>query len=390
MKTGVVQTGLCLLVAGMMAGVNFRATAQNVWLELGPAARGAMHFKITGSSYVQTLGHHAAPAPLASPASVGPRYDWADREYDNGYVRLDEGTLNPDAVGGPGNTWNWAYDQSAQFNSVNSANNTLTYSKQGDVGYTTLLDAVASGRDEALGAGLQAVGGWNIRQHGRWSVDLAFGFHGVWDICSKWRGSTYRERTSYLTVADTYDVAATVDPEAGFPLPRTQPGGYTGTYSDPGPVFTNVPMSRTTTDTPVSTAENRLEFNFELDYLEFTFAPRFRFTASEKISLHLSPKIGVGILEIEADRRERFIQTPAGGGAPTTLESWYDQRRQRGVQFIAGAQAGADFDLGNNYYVGIFGGYTWIACDTDFALGPNRIAVDGSGYSAGVVIGRRY
>lgn len=75
---------------------------------------------------MQTLGFHAAPLPLTEPPGVGNPGAHSDRIYDDGYVKLDEGTLNPDAVGGLGNTWNWAYNDSGQFN---SAANTLSFRK---------------------------------------------------------------------------------------------------------------------------------------------------------------------------------------------------------------------------------------------------------------------
>ena len=77
------------------------------------------------------LGLHAAPAPLSEPGSIGPRAAYSDRTYEDGHVKLDQGTLNPDAVGGLGNTWNQAYNDTRQFN---SSANTPSFHQQGEVG----------------------------------------------------------------------------------------------------------------------------------------------------------------------------------------------------------------------------------------------------------------
>ena len=189
---------VCGFVLALLAWAGHETAAQNFWIEAGPAVRGAMKVKVSGGSYVQGLGLHAAPAPLTEPASVGPLGAYADREYDDGYVRLDEGTLNPDAVGGPGNTWNWAYDGNAgspgQFD---PSANTLSFKRQGDVGYTTLRDAPVSGSDDMTGVGVQITAGWKVLEQDEWRLDLAIGFQGIWGASSKIsRSSKERNFTS--------------------------------------------------------------------------------------------------------------------------------------------------------------------------------------------------
>lgn len=384
MKTGSCQVFVSLLATGVMAAMTSEAAAQDFWIEAGPAVRGAMQVKVSGSSYVQNLALHAARAPLSEPASIGSAGAYSDRTYADGYVKLDEGTLNPDAVGGLGNTWNWAYNNPGQFN---SSAHTLSFHQQGEVGYTTLRDIPVAGENDATGAGVQIQAGWNVVKQRKWRVDLGVGFQGIWGASSRISLNSYLERTSRLTMTDTYNVAETVDPVTGFPGP--QPGGYTGQFSVPGPTITNIPSFRDSPRTDLSTAENNVVFNFQTDFYEITFSPRITYAATPKLSLNFTPKLGVSYIEVTADRTETFTETATGGGT-TTLGSWHDHASTGAVRFAAGITAGADLELGKGYYAGIFGGYEWAVDAVQLNIGPNSAAVNGSGFVAGLVVGKRF
>ena len=343
--------------------------------------------KVTGSSYVQQLARHAASEALSEPASIGTTNDYADRLYQDGYVKLDISTTDTNSVGGPGNTWNWAYDNSSQYDSTAQ---TLSFHQQGNVGYTTLLNRPVSSEDEMAAAGIQLRGGIKLFKSKAWSLDLALGFQGMFGVESRMSTTSYRERIGQLNVTDSYDVSQTVDPITGFfPGPRTSPGGYTGQFDVPGPVIYNIPTSRTDTETVLATAENRINFHFRTDFYEWNLSPRIRYAATPKLSLHLSPSIGVALLDISAERSEVFIRT-ATDGTKTQLGSWHDQKNQTTVRFTAGVTGGADYDLGNDFYAGIYGGYDWAVDTARFSLGPNTISMDGSGFVAGAVVGKRF
>lgn len=359
--------------------------AQPAWVEVGPVFRGAMQVRVHGASYAQTLGLHTAPAPLSQPASVGPADDYADRTYDDGRVGLDAGTLNPNAIGGPGNTWNWAYDQAAQFD---AGTKTLTFHKQGEAGFTVLRDQAVQGDDHLLGAGLQILAGLPLQRSGRWGVDLCIGFQGVWGADWSLTRSPYFERLSRLHVTDTYEVAQTVDPVFGFPGPRTAPGGYDGSPDLPGPVIANRPASRQVEREDLATAESTVRFRFDTDFYELTVGARIRYAATTALSLHATPKLGVCWLDVSARRFEQFVQQ--ANGTPTTLDAWTDRHHELATRVAAGINLGAEMDLGRGWYGGVFGGYEWAVHPLRFGLGPNRVTVEGSGFVAGAALGKRF
>ena len=300
-------------------------------------------------------------------------------------MKLDEGTLNPDAVGGLGNTWNWAYNEASQFSPTA---NTLAFHQQGDIGYTTLRSVPIASDDDLTGVGVRLLVGYKVWEDAKWRVDLAVGFQGIWGADSRMSQSSYRERTSRLNVTDTYNVAETVDPNTGFPGPQTAPGGYIGQYAVPGPVITNVP-SRSSQRTDLSTAENRVDFRFETSFYEITFNPRITYLASPTLSLSLTPSLGVGFIQVTADRTEVFTETTAGGST-TILGTWHDHRTECAVRLAAGLTAGAAMELGDGYYAGAFGGYEWAVDAVRLTIGPNSASVNGSGFVAGAVLGKRF
>ena len=351
-----------------------------------------MQFHVSGSSYVQTLNVHGAPKPLAVPASVGAADAAADRAYDNGYVRLDPGTLNPNAVGGMGYTWNWAYDSAGQYNATA---NTMALSKLGAPGYTSLGGSAVEGQDAALGAGLQLRGLVPLHASGPWTFSLAVGFQGIWGAESNFRMSTYGERISQLQVRDTYNVADAVHPTYGFPGPRTTSGGYAGTYDGPAggasswvggyPVIGNIPNARQVTQQDLYYAQNDISFRCETSFYELTLSPRISYALSRVFTCHATPELGVAYVDVSTDRSEYF-RTSTGG----LLASWQDHASAGQFRFATGITGGVDADLGHGYYAGAYGGYEWVLEDVSLASGPNTISLNPSGFVAGLVLGKKF
>jgi hypothetical protein len=316
---------------------------------------------------------------------VGGQFTYADREYADGFVKLDAGTLDPNAVGGPGNTWNWSYQNAPQYNATA---HTLTFSKPGDVGYLTTLDRKGSGSEDMGSGGVELMAGWTVRASAPWRVDLLVGFSGVWGASSDLRLTTYRELTGILTVQDRYDVAATVDPVTGFPGPNHRAGVVDG-MNTPGPVITNVPAARTSSRQDLSTAQNDIRLEVDQDVYEVFFSPRVSYAANDRWTLLISPRVGVSYVDASVSRREVFTQTMTGGGT-STLGSWRDQEDESQWSFSAGLTVGASVGFGQGWYAGVHGGYDWVVSEAEVQVGPSKVALDGSGWLAGLVIGKRF
>ena len=82
-------TRLCTLVTLSVLPA-YAVQAADWWFQAGPVYRTGMAVRVSGSSYTQTQGLHAAP-----PVPPADSETYADRTYDDGYVKLDPGTPTP-------------------------------------------------------------------------------------------------------------------------------------------------------------------------------------------------------------------------------------------------------------------------------------------------------
>src|SRR6056297_1015630 len=88
------------------------ALGEGAWISAGPVWRSGMD--------VDTSGGGAA-------GSAGSASDYADRTYDDGYVKQDPGTGNPVSID-PNTTWNWGYDNASQYD---AGANALSFHRAG-------------------------------------------------------------------------------------------------------------------------------------------------------------------------------------------------------------------------------------------------------------------
>lgn len=363
-------------------------SSPNFWFGVGPAIRGGMRIHTRGTSYVQMLGLHdpSAPAPLSSPSGIGATNTYADRIYDNGYVKLDPGTGNPSAAN-PSGTWNWGFSDPAQYN-ANAR--TLTFAKQGAAGYNSQVRDPA-GSAAFLGAGVQVEAGVRLRETPNWSLDLCLGFQGIWDAKEKYSTSTYSDQVQQITVADVYNVSGI--PAGSFPA-----NGFHGTFLGPfdtppvvpSPQIPNIPASRSSTlSTPTSASYNQIDFDVKQSLYQFSLGPQLTVLDHEGMKVHVRPTISANIIDVSAQRTEVFVQTPAGGTS-AVLDRWSDQGSHLGVSVGLGAVGGLDLDLGRGFFTGAFGGYEWVAERVNVPVGPNVLSADASGWVVGALIGVRF
>lgn len=366
------------------------------WVEAGAFMRGGMQLKLSGSSYVQMLGSHAAAGPLSAPTGVGAIGQYADRTYDDGYVKLALGTSTPASAVGLGQTWNWAYDAASQYTASSA---TLAF-HAANSGYTTTADNSLAISDDPIELGLQAAIGIPVRQSGRWRFDLGLDYQMFWDVDSEYHDRLYAESVDQLQITDTYDVSAAIHPTLGFPPPRTAPGGYVGTFD--GPLGTtnsgwaggflaipNLPTTRTNATLHVATACNDVRLHLKTDFYQLALAPRLRYALSDAVRFLLTPKIGAAYVEIQAERSEVF-RSVSSAGTSTVLQRWSDHARHRSLHFATGIALGVEIDLGDGFYAGASGGYDWTVSEARFDIGPNTAALDPTGFTTAAVLGVAY
>jgi hypothetical protein len=347
-----------------------------------------MQIHVEGSSYVQALGLHdpTATGPLTFPAGIGATNGYADRIYDNGYVKLDPGTGNPSAAN-PSGTWNWGFSDPGQYN-ANAG--TLTFQKASMPGYNATSQS-PGGAEESVAPGVRIEAGMQIKQAESWSLDLCLAFQGNWSTGERFSTSTYSEQVQQINVTDVYNVSGI--PAGSFPA-----NGFHGTFLGPfdtppvvpSPQIPNIPMSRSTAaSAATSTSFNQIDFDVSQDMYQFSLGPQLTVLEDRGVKLFVRPTISANVVEVRAQRTETFVQTSVGGGS-TVLNQWSDQGSHLGVSVGLGAVGGINFDLGKGFFAGAFGGYDWVANKVEVAVGPNTLSVDTSGWVAGGVVGVRF
>jgi hypothetical protein len=91
----------------------------------------------------------------------------------------------------------------------------------------------------------------------------------------------------------------------------------------------------------------------------------------------------------DAQRHEVF-QEHAATGASQTLGEWNDNASETDAVFTCGLSAGVNFDLGSGFCLGALGGYDWVVDPVHFALGPNKVTLDNSGWTVGLALQKTF
>lgn len=440
MKTGKEQKsggrGSCrAAVLLILVLASARARAGSWQFSAGPVYRGGMELSIRGSSYVQTLGLHAAsprrfssePAPWPSSSfscEAGPLSDdgYADRSFDDGFVFMDPGTADPQSIE-PGLTWYWGYENGDQYD---AAAQVLSFHRDGAVSETRRHVTTAAGRavtvsprydrelslkDDLDAAGLEWAAGYEVFSGPRFSLQWRFGFRGFWGISKRFEASTYGEevcatryerRTTYL-VTDTcayrdiyaYDTTGIEPPQPP----------YQGTYDGPGPVIPNTPasaereilgssreISRADRVHRVGSsdyrAENRVVFEMEADLYSLGIGPRLSADLGP-FGLFAAPALTLNYLDGRVKRAEQFNAFYPDGSS-RVLNAWEDRRSEGDWRLGAELVLGAEWRLGHGWSLSVQGGYDWVDGATRLDVGPNPVRFDARGYSAGVLLSRRF
>jgi len=234
-----------------------------------------MHGKFKGVG--STFGHASA---AARQTPHGDAYN-----YDDGYVL-------PDSSGSTdGYTWYWGYDHTSQVNA--SGANTIDFNRTtatGSPGDVSDDDAGATGLELTYDRELGANEDWHHLRYGvegavNW-MPLEFNNSGLFTL-------------SHLTDTYSYTPGTT---------PPSDP--YQGPFGGPGFAL-NTGFSRVETGDSLFVKQR-----FTANLWGFRLGPYLEYPVSQRLSLHLTGGLAIGLLQSEASWQETL--TLAGGGGSTT------------------------------------------------------------------------
>lgn len=212
--------------------------------------------------------------------------------YDDGYVLTD---VSHNA----GNqTWYWGYNNAGQINA--SGPNTIDLHR---VTAPNLPSEVSSDDAPSIGAEITYYRQLGVKEdwhHLRYGIEAAVNFM-PFDLAP---GGSYN--SPIATRTDTYSY-----------VPGTTPPGapYYGSYGGPGFVI-NVPRLNSTTALSSGNANLQTSYDLHANLWGFRLGPYLERPLTDKLSLHLTGGLAVGIVDANANWKEIF--TPPGGGGSTT------------------------------------------------------------------------
>jgi hypothetical protein len=387
---------ICLLQIAATA-----LAAGEFWFSVGPAYRGGMRARTSGSSYAQTIartqlrgdfeeaawGRPGGPFPVPPPPGF----------YSDGLVLPDSETYDPSSPNF-GLTSFWYYEDASQYDPVSE---TLTFHSQSTrfrgYGYvlspSTVLDRPAVFANTFRGQGLETVIGLSGPGSRIVSIDFCAGISAVWDAKAAMSGVTFEEYVVQSRYTITRENSGTaVHDVTGVAVPSAP---YRGTPA--GPAIPYEPVARTSDSRTYSslsgqwewTNRNHIDIGVNTDIYSLWIGSRIGALLFDQVTMHLTPRVSLNHVNVDVSRHETLTRTYTGGDS-MLLHTWSHHGSQRDTIFGAGATAGMDWESANGFFVGLWGGYEWLSDKVTVNVGPNKVSVDVSGYTAGGVAGFRF
>lgn len=379
--------------------------AGDIHVALGPVYRSGMKFEATGSSYSQMQNLQGARARRDDPATMAPvdssdnLTQFADRDFDDGFVNISRGTET--FLGG--RTWYWGYEDSSQYD---AGNDTLTFQKRyGSISresYThvrvdTVRDEEMNMEDHLSGWGVQAGAEMVVSTGERTMLSMCARVAVIPGVDFTGESSTYeQEITEFRGIVEqgsteawdyTYDTTGVIPPAAP----------YNGsTFDGPGPTIPNLPANRTLTDSQnsagsyetsrdVYAAYNRINLDVDMDLYSLQAGPRMAVQVAERVDLSLAGLVSLHLADVDATRKEEWILDR--NGIKTVQQSWRDHEEDQFLRVGVGAEAGVNVKVAERGFIRLNGGGDIVPESVDMNVGPSDVSLDLSAWSAGAEVG---
>lgn len=283
------------------------------------------------------LGRYNSPN-IAQPLGSG-----INRDYDNGYVRIDSSNNEG------GQTWNWSYDDASQLNTAGS----------GSINYS-ITNSLADARVDEDGGGQPGMelfayydmGAANLISSVRnatWGFRFGLQYNRV-DI-----NNNSALSTGLTTTSDSFDLGGVIAPLAPF----------TGSFAGPGPLLGDNPSRITSLGGTGIVNGNR---ELDLDLTVFSFGTYLEIPVMEKF--HVLCEAGLSLGVASGSYRFESATTIAGLGTQNSGGS------NSSTKILPGANlsVGAIYELNQNWSIHASARYQYMdsfdinASDTEATL----------------------
>lgn len=310
--------------------------------------------------------------------SIGTEGEYADRDYNDGYVNQNGGTADH------GLTWFWGYDSASQVQGdslVYSATGARSAYRESSTyhgglrsnddmeGFSPQIDILITPPESSpqmFDGFLFSFSYFGDDQDGRYSN---FGARQTRD--------DYR-----LDFTDSYDLDGVIPPSEG----------YQGSYDGPGASIGNLPTSRYRNDvlinTDVASFTNSISTSFELDSFSLAFGPTFSGLISDQWQWQASCGATFNVLKWSASQTENLSVTQTNT-SEKIHHQWKDKDSGTTVRLGVFARGELIRYFSNDIFIKTYlQGEMAESLEVD--LGPSSFDLKQAGYSLGLSIGKKF
>ena len=330
----------------------------------------AVSFRTGWRSAGENIPAQATALAPGYESRIGAAGQYANRQYDDGFVGMDPG------VAGDGNTWNWGYQHA---NQVADGFIVFTLADAGKgTDFVRTQDATAGDWDAKGGMKAGAVVGVRrtLGREGSWNFDLDLSVSYVPFGRIGGTASTMQDRQEWQTysvsVADRFDLAGIRAPSAP----------YDGRYDGPGALLYNKPTERTVTRSGVVNheydARNSIAGQVDADLVAVSMGAS---AAAQRGRWRLTAEAGpaLNILMIKATQAET-LSASSETGETTELGRWSDSASDTVLRLGVFGGFGVGRDVSENCSLRLAGRYDWAGAIKG-EVGPSGYSIDLSGFS---------
>ncbi|WP_193210709.1 hypothetical protein [Luteolibacter marinus] len=305
--------------------------------------------------------------------AIGTIGDYAEREYNDGYVRQDGGTAID------GSTWYWGYDNGGQVQGDRLAFSATGFrSVRSDMGSSRGLGAASRDHLQGIAPHIQLdgvspheVGGFQL------GFSLGFDFTKVDQTLAFSSLAQTQSRDDYrLDYTDYFDLDGVIPPLAP----------YGGTVGGPGPLIGNLPSDRVVTETLIGSesaiVSNLANASIDINVVTVTLAPSLSRTFGP---LDYSMQAGLILNVYQWDARQNERLTAATSAGKAVLGSWSESNS--GTKFRPGlfAQADAAYRIAGDLSLAAYLRFD-VASEFRAQAGPTVYKFDPTGMATGFMV----
>ena len=345
-----------------------------VWA--GPARRFGSSIKARWNSAKVASFLPAAYSRSASLGSLDAPTDYVDRDYEDGFVHVDEGTTDP-MTEIYGTTWNWGYDEPSQYDGA-----TITY-RTGTAGTESRFrrESVADGLHEPGDfdqTGFELGAFWSVADvlRGDLSLEVSARFYGDEEEKFSDGGVFGRSSSTSWEVVDIYDAQ----------WPDVPAAPYAGDWEGPGYVIDQTPMAREKRKTGSSSSKWTASStgSAELELWDLRIGPSMQWALCRYVEVGVAAQLLAGRVSLDVKS-----QTSVHDGSRLAVSSAESSSEDQWI-WGASATAAATATLPCGFFASASGSYDWWDGRVEASAGPYDVSADLGRWSLSLRFGKDF